>query len=46
MNKGHYRKRIRTKRLNTGVHAVSMTTAGATIQEKVIARDQTASNKE
>ena len=45
MNKGHYRKRIRTKRLNTGVHTVSMITAGTTLQEKVIARDQIESEK-
>lgn len=45
INKGHYRKRIRTKRLNTGVHTVSMITAGSILQEKVIARDQIESEK-
>ena len=37
INKGHYRKRIRTKRLNAGIHNLTFTTSSATLNEKVIA---------
>lgn len=41
MNKGHYRKRIRTKKLNEGVHTLTFTTANVTLNEKVIAGNNT-----
>jgi len=35
INKGHYRKRIRTKKLNSGIHMVTLTTDKINLTEKL-----------
>lgn len=36
LNKGHYRKRIRTKKLNSGIHSVTLITSKVSETEKMI----------
>jgi len=36
LNKGHYRKRIRTKKLNSGIHSVTLITSKVTQTEKLM----------
>ena len=36
MNKGHYRKRIRTKKLNSGIHSVTLITTKVSETEKMM----------
>jgi hypothetical protein len=36
LNKGHYRKRIRTKKLNSGIHSVTLITAKVSETEKMM----------